>query len=355
MQKLRIACTLLFLSFFTITCTKKDHVVPASCKYLGKSYKLLYPTGTGEDYNSSITLDENGLLKEAHSVYIGSFTDVSTNIEHSRNTEDRKYNFTYDNESFLKQQITVRSYLAKTTGTISYGTGFYKEISEITTETIDFSYTSGRIASMSLKSVTIFIGDKQSPIETTVQSKRVYEYDSGGKPLSYIENFSNGDVSVMTYKNGLRASNVVTSGSGFKHTINYNEMALVSEDILPSATYKLSYDIKGNLVNLVSMVNNQATYKQEFKYDDHPNPETIIPSKFKGIPDPVTTIQTSDGNRTNNLIEEIFTSFQNHPGSTQKYIRSYNASGYPEATTMNVNTGQETVARVTTYRYQDCQ
>src|SRR4051812_23234976 len=103
MQKLRLAFAFFALSFLTITCTTEDHVLPAPCKYLGKSYKIQYSYGSAEEHHSNVTLDENGLLKEAVTVYISSFTDVSTNTENSKGTDQRKYNFTYDADGFLKQ------------------------------------------------------------------------------------------------------------------------------------------------------------------------------------------------------------------------------------------------------------
>ncbi|TLV00462.1 hypothetical protein [Dyadobacter luticola] len=359
MTKFRLLPALLFLSLIVCSCSKEDHVLPEpTCKYLGNSYKIIYPGGRGEEYTSDFALDENGRLKDANTSYTSTFiiTENSISSEYSRSTNQQDYHFIYDSNGFLMQQITTTGFIAKSKGNIGYGNGFYNDVSAITTLTTDFVYASEKVVSTSSKSVTVFIGDNQSPVETTTSSARTYQYDSDGKAQSSTEKFSNGDLSVTIYKNDIRSSNTYTSSiNGAKHIVNYDETGLPSEDIIGNATYKLGYDAKGNLAYVEQIRDNVTKYRQEFKYDDHPNPETLIPTQFKGIPEPIRTAQLSDGKGANNLTEEKFTSFENYPNSSQNYTHTYNASGFPETTTLGRTIDQETISRVTTYKYQGCQ
>jgi hypothetical protein len=354
MRNFKVIILISIITSFAFSCSKdKKEVEPISCTYLGKSYKVNY-SGGGQEHSSDLTLDEKGLLTAANTIYTGVSIDPQTNIEFSRLTDQRKYVLAYDVQGFLKQMITTKSFIVKTTGSYYEGnSGPFKNASKITVETTDFIYASDQVASSTVKSVTTFIGDQQSPVETTIISKRVYQYDPNGKAVSSTETFEGGSTSVTTYMNGVRASNVLTSPKGDKQTTNYNNKSLATGYISSNGTFNLSYDANGNLIFLESLVNNKASYKQEFKYDDHPNPDNLIPSKFKGIPDPITTIQSSDG--VNNLMESKYTSFQNsNIGSTEKYSHTYNASGYPETTTLTMEPNPGNPSRITNFRYQNC-
>jgi YD repeat-containing protein len=355
MQKFRVIILISIIASIAFSCSKdKKEVEPISCTYLGKSYKVNYSQSLEDEHNSDLTLDEKGLLTSANTTYISISTDPQTNIEFNRSTNQRKYALTYDGQGFLKQMIATKSFIVKTTGGYYEGnSGPFKNASKITVETTDFTYESDRVASSSLKSITTFIGDQQSPVETTVTIKRVYQYDSNGKAISSIETFDGGGTSVTTYANGIRASNVLTNTNGNKQTINYNDKGLAIAHISSNGTFNVGYDTNGNMISVESLVNNKALYKQEFKYDDHPNPDNLIPSKFKGIPDPIPTIQSTDG--VNNLVEEKTTNFQNNNlVSVNKFSYQYNAAGYPESLTSMPDPNPDKLSWTTNFRYQNC-
>jgi YD repeat-containing protein len=356
MQKLRIIILIAVIASLVFSCSKdKKEVEPVSCIYLGKNYKVNYSGSSSQEHNSDLTLDEKGLLTTANTAYTSINTDPQTNIEFSRLTDQRKYALTYNGQGFLKQMITTKSFIVKTTGGYYEGnSGPFKNASKVTIETTDFIYESDRVASSTLKTVTTFIGDQQNPVGTTVTSKRLYQYDSNGKAVSSTETFDSGGNSVTTYVNGVRASNVLTSAKGDKQTINYNDKGLAIAHISSNGTFNLGYDTNGNMISVESLVNNKALYKQEFKYDNHPNPDNLIPLKFKGIPDPIPTIQSTDG--VNNLIEEKSTNFQNNNlVSVNRFSLQYNAAGYPEATTTAPDPNPGNLIWITNFRYQDCQ
>ncbi|MEO6283716.1 MAG: hypothetical protein ABIN80_27690 [Dyadobacter sp.] len=355
MRKFRVIILISIITSLAFSCSKdKKEVEPISCTYLGKNYKVNYSQSLQDEHNSDLTLDEKGLLTSANTTYISISTDPQTNIEFNRSTNQRKYAFTYDGQGFLKQMIATKSFIVKTTGGYYEGnSGPFKNASKITVETTDFTYESDHVASSTLKNVTTFIGDQQSPVETTVISKRVYQYDSNGKTITSTETSEGGSTSVTTYANGVRASNVFTSTKGDKQTINYNDKGLAIKYIFSVGGFNLGYDTNGNLTSVESIVDNKAIFKQEFKYDNHPNPDNLIPLKFKGIPDPIPTIQSTDG--VNNLVEEKTTNFQNNNlVSVNKFSYQYNAAGYPESLTSMPDPNPDKLSWTTNYRYQNC-
>ena len=344
MPYLKILSVFLILNF-AFSCSKKDSVNPESCVYLGSSYNFKYPSGFHEEQSSSVILRADGLLEEASIEFFMESESYSA-------IDKRKYLFVYDSDGFLKQQTTIKSFDKNEKLSFYYGSlGPFKKVLFLTTETSDFSYSSGKVSSVITTTVSSIKGDSQSPVLSTVRSTRKYTYNAEGSLSNSIENFDNGDVGTTTYKNGIRSSYVLVS-NGQKQTINYNEMNLASEHILPTGSFILKYDGRGNLTLVEQITNNFTNFRQEFKYDDHPNPQILIPSKFKGIPDPISTIQTSSG--VNNLLQETTENFQANQTVSQNFSLTYNASGYPETSSVDIGTGSDLRSRITTYRYQNC-
>ena len=352
----RLFLTIVLVSALILSCKKTDSIdVPKPCDYLGKGYRLESKTGNVVEHESTINQDEKGLLMKASTYVTNISRDLATNIEYSRSMDEKEISFTYDPNGYLKQMKTVKVYQIKNASGFTYnGKGPFKQMRLETVETTVFVYSGGKVTSSQLRSVESFSGDNQSITKTITESKKIYQNDANGMPVTCTEASTDGSSSVTTYKNGVRVLNSSIMPNGDKVNTYYNALGLLSETNLPLANYNYKYDDKGNFAMIEMVSNNVTTYTQEFKYDDHPNPESHIPKYFKGIPDPIITVQSTDG--VNNLIESLYTNLSPSKLVTvYSYANTYNEAGYPATTTLTIKQSPDNEPIITTFKYKDCQ
>jgi YD repeat-containing protein len=154
--------------------------------------------------------------------------------------------------------------------------------------------------------------------------------------------------------NGTIATETFKSQNGNVSSVNhYDERGLLSTILQDRFIIERRYDASGNLTNESATANGEPGYLIEYKSDNHENPESQIPKFFKGIPDPILTIQRTEGG--NNLTYEKFTTVRT---GNVVYLNNteyqYNASGLPESSVMTQSAGNSVETTNTTFRYK-CQ
>jgi hypothetical protein len=302
-------------------------------------------------YGNEITLnDKKQLVSAKRSTNSEAFASTKARLWKQSFTGD--YVLLYNSEGFLTQMVFLKKDLYEGTLGNSYqynGQPFLNFKTE-TTETSDYIYESGRIASITTKYVTRIQGDNQNPIVNESNRTKVYSYDSQGNPISALTTIGN-TIATTTFKNGVIATETVKNANGEIISQNqYNEKGLQTSISGGNYLYEKQYDAKGNLTSVQFTQDGKLNFLQEFSYDDHKNPEIDIPIKFKGIPENIITVQSTDG--VNNLIREKFTSYAGGVNYDSPFVYQYNEAGLPESwSPKDAGEGQ---SMKTTFRYQ-CQ
>lgn len=184
---------------------------------------------------------------------------------------------------------------------------------------------------------------------TTEQKVKTYTY-SGSRLVSALTMSASGST-LAEFASGL-VSRVTEKDSkdNITSTIQYNIRGFPSRYISGNYLMDMTYDDNWNLKTVQGNRDGQKIYLQEYTYDNRPNPENDIPRFFKGIPEPIMTVQTTDG--FNNLIADKLTSYESPLTAEYKTDYRYNAAGAPESST-TVPAGGASMETMTTFRY-DC-
>lgn len=336
------------------SCKNEDSIQQAeSCDYLGSSYET---DNTNIKYGRStnIVLGSDGKLEEATAVNTFSGYDMAAQKETSNSVEQSKYVFAYDATGFLTKMISIQTFTEKSTIAATYDNhGPYKNINIETVQTTNFTYESGRVTGSNISVIKTLKGDNDAPFTTNKQSKKVYQYDSKGQPISATETSDSGNRIETKFTNGVRSSIANISTSGGAQTTTYNEKGLTDVVNTSSGRIKISYDSSGNPLLIETEMNGKVTYSQKFEYDNHVNPETLIPTKFKGIPEPIFTVQSTDGN--NNIVRLTSANLQNNFLSKESVTYAYNSQGLPVKSVWTTDSDPNFKGRVTTFNYRDCE
>lgn len=346
LKPIALAIALVFL----FSCSEKDHEPEQTCVFTGKTTSL--NTGSAESkYGNEIILNDQKQLVSAKRTNSTEAFSGSTTWKWRRSTI-YEYVPKYDAQGFLSQMVAVTDdlYEGKLGNSYPYkGRSFLKFKTE-TTETSEYKYESGRIASVSTVIVQRIQGDNDSPIMEETRRTKVYTYDSQNNPISALTTTATGTI-LTTFKNGIIASETQKNTTGAVTTnIQYNEKGLTKSMSSGPYLYEMNYDDRGNRVSVHFTQDGKPNFLQEYSYDDHKNPEIDIPVKFKGIPEEITTVRTTEG--VNNMIVEKFTSYNGSPNYESQFIYQYNAAGLPESWTPKTLEGGQTMTATFHYKCQ---
>ena len=356
MQTFKNYITLFVLFFIVSSCALKDHEPEKTCRYAGQNYISKSVNNTyinTNTRNSDYEFDDNGLPVKLMSSSLLESIDSVTKVIVNGFTDTKQYVFQYNENGFLSRLIYTYTRQYQDAGSYldsDYG-GFVHARIE-TVETTDFIYKSDKIQTTATKILYTIQGDNRSLV--TVNSERIknYQYDANMQILSAGEIFSDGTKNITQFTNGIMSSSSRLTKSGVPYsTTTYNAKGQTIL-IKNSGTEDIISYTNGNLTKILNSSNNRLLYQQDFFYDTFQNPETAIPSMFKGIPDPVLTIQT-DG--VNNQTGVKFIDLPGNSGFESQTSYKYNSNGFPETSIYILNQRGNITEGHTTYKYKDCQ
>lgn len=324
-------------------CSKKEHEPVQGCVFAGKTSTRISQTSKSE-WGNELVLDDKKQLVTARRI---DNLEAFTRWKQSTTTD---YVPQYDADGFLVRMVETKVFLYE--GTIGFSYRYYnKNYLKFRLETIvasDYQYESGRATAVTTKTTVRSQGDSDAPVVVESELTKKYTYNSQNVVLSALTTSAGGS-DISTFKNGVIASEIRKDGSGVVVLeILYDERGNRKTMKNGNYLYEFDFDAKGNMKSVKFSDKGQPNYLQEFSYDDHVNPETHIPVKFKGIPENVMTVAGTEG--MNNLTGEKFTSYIGAPNYDTETVYQYNADGLPGSSAPKNTSGGETMT--TTFRYK---
>ena len=355
MKKVLLILTINFFILFFSSCSFKDHNIQSNdCKYIGQTWIIESKNSSyisKYTYDSNIDLEDSGFPRQMNSIYT-TFTGDSAKLV-INSSEQKNYSYKYDKDGFLLQTRFSKLY-HQNTGGFSYNnspTLTNAKIEQI--ETTEYQYESNLLKTAITKDVTTVTSDNADPTISSVISTKSYNYDANGITQMAKEVFDNGGTATTYFVDGLISSLIRNNADGSTiSTTNYNKQGRPILYKIQGTEYISAYDQNDNLTSVKMMYDGKLVNQYDFNYDNQPNPETLIPMHFKGIPIPMRNLYTSDGN--NNLVRSKFTNYQNNYTSEEVINYTYNSSGLPQSSALN-NMSASRDSKLTTYKYKDCQ
>lgn len=367
MSSMRISIkSLLVISLFTsfLSCSKKNHDIGAeleSCRYAGKSYVgqgNYYSSKTTETYNTDIIQTGDRLPLEVKTSSRTLERDTAQNELIKDFAGEYLYQYKYDADGYLLKEISIQNDIQQGGPKFTMfflDKGPVKKLQTNASRITEFKYENALLTELSNNSTVTYLGDNLPAITKTYNISRKYHYDSQ-KNLTDTEEVNQDNYKTVTrYKDGLITSIQTTQPSGVIVTSAYkNENGKKTQITSNDGILNFKYDANGNLVKYESIYQGILNLTQEHLYDTHINPETLISSKFKGMPLPFPTVQSHDG--MNNMTQQKTTSYNNGNAfvSEQNTSFVYNSSGLPESSASSMITAGGKSTWATTYKYTDC-
>ncbi|MCF2486707.1 hypothetical protein [Dyadobacter sp. CY347] len=336
--------SLAFLALF-FSCSKKDHEVQpsANCRFVGKSYtakQISYADTVNYTYESNLQYGTEGNLSKITVVQIAERGPSSAFP--TKSSEDENYTFKYDADGFLTE--IRRHSLTLQQGNYSYNDyPFYKkgniEVNDITT----FNYNNKLVQSSSNKTTTVVQGDNYAPKTYETELSKNYEYDSQGLVQSISQKSENGSESITYFKEGKKI---------FADTeyIKYDEKGRVIKNSYGNGQIVIEY-VDDNITLVESHYQSKLVYSERRSFDNHKNPELLIPSSYKGIPDNIAVLRTTGDQ--NNMVKKTITYPDREP-YIENTVWKYNANGLPETSTFTVDYPGNIVTQITKFKYENC-
>jgi hypothetical protein len=342
--------TFTFLAFFalSISCNKKNEEVKPveNCRFVGKSVNSEQKTAaetTVETTESNFKQDDQGRLTLVTFLRTESRKD-STGIFASSSDEET-YEFVYDTEGFLTE--LKRHDLRLQQGSANFQFGYaslrYRTGKMETTSVTTFVYNQGRLQSSKYVSNLVVQGDNLPAATFPESYSIIYKYDSKG-----IVQTATGSGAVVNYTNGIRTSQISADS---KIVTKYDDQGRMISYSSPYDQRILKYDQRGNQIFQESSDNGEFVFSTENKFDVHTNPDNMIPSRYKGMPDPVK-IPYGDDN-PNNMVESTFLHRNDAPVTTSN-VWIYHPNGLPATSTMKTGTDFYKITRITKIKYENC-
>ncbi len=323
-RALRASCVMIALVIF-VSCSKKDHEPqPAECLFTGKTSILTSQTSTHESGNE-VVLDDDKQLVSARSI------SNSEAFNQWKRTITTDHVPQYNSDGYLTRMIvtTIDLYEGTIGHSYKYNSQYYLKFKTETIETSAYQYESGRATTVDIKTVIRLQGDNDTPVVEESEMVKKYAYDTQNKLASTLITTPTSSV-LSTFKNGVIASTITKNTDGkVIMDVQYDDNGKAKTQKSSNYLYEYTYDTRGNMLSVKFTQDGKPNYLQEFTYDDHVNPETHIPRIFKGIPESVETVRTSNG--VNNMTSEKSTSYVGGPTYDQKFIYAYRADGLPES------------------------
>ena len=354
MKKFILSFVINFSILIVSSCSFKDHNIQShNCKYVGQTWVIDSKTDTyisKYTYDSNIDLEDSGFPRQMNSIYT-TFTGDSAKLV-VLSSEQKNYSYKYDEDGFLIQTRFFKLF-HQNTGGFSYNnspTLVNAKIEQV--ETTDFQYEFNLLKTAVTKDVTTVTSDNAAPIVTSIISTKSYTYDTNGIAQMAKEVFNNNQTVITSFSGGaIFSSNRSDVNGTVISTSTYNKHGRITSDKFNETEYISAYDQNDNLISVKMMYKGKLQNQYDFNYDNQPNPETLIPIYFKGIPIPMRNLYTSDG--SNNLIRSKFTSYQNDYTSEENITYTYNSSGLPLSSVLK-NIAYTADSKLTTYKYKDC-
>lgn len=346
-----------FVSLFTlaVSCSKKasDTVAPEQCLYLGKTVIGERPSVNEKtSYGNEIDWNDQKQMTAARRF---DKSEGRSNISDAILwTNDNQINFTfaYDSEGFLTQKVMkiINIHWGEGVRATTYEGRKFENFADETSETSEYKYESGRVKLVNILVAKRLRGNGEILLDQTFNYTKTYTYDSQGNPVSAIETNPLGKT-VSTYKNGILASAVTTNTADqLQFTEEYDDKGNRTAQIGRNYRFNYTYDAKGNLTRIEYTVNNKPVYTQDYTFDDRLNPESTIPTKFKGIPELLRTLPISTS--VNNITGKKYNGIQITSNYETKSSYVYNVDGLPESSA-STWTGEEIgQTESTTFRYK---
>jgi YD repeat-containing protein len=342
--------TFTFLAFLAlgISCNKKDEEVKPveNCRFVGKSVsreqKAAAETSVETD-ESNFKQDDQGRL----TLVTFSRTESRKNSTgvYASSTDEETYEFVYDTEGFLTElkRHDLRLQQGSANFEFSYATLRYRTGKMETTSVTTFVYNEGRLQSSEYVSSLVVQGDNLPAATFPESYTTLYKYDSQGK----IQTATSGG-SVVSYTNGIRTSQVLADS---KIVIKYDGQGRMINYSSPFDQRTFKYDQRGNQIFQDSYDNDEFVFSTETKFDEHTNPDNMIPSRYKGIAEPVKIPYVNDN--PNNMIESIFNHRNDVPVVTSN-VWTYHPNGLPAISTMKTGTDFYQTTQITKFKYENC-
>lgn len=340
-------CWTAFVFLFTLlmSCSKDHPANPEQrCQFAGKSYRLEQLTSgyeSTETYESHIAYDDEGRLSE-FSVLQTSDVNPGKQFPITVNQEET-YVFKYDLEGFL---VEIKKHESiNHTGNISYNDyGQFKKGRIETDETTTFTYVNKLIESYLRKTLTVVKGDENAPKNYEYRAGKTYKYNAQGVIQQTILTNRNGGKSITTFRNGIREMTINQDGT---QTAKYDEKGRTAS----SGNVVIAYDNNDNIILYQTYVQSNLSVTDNRTYDDKINPESLIPFRFKGIPEDMPYLRYTEGK--NNQVKSTY-SYPTQDGYTKNIVWQYNSNGLPITSTSAIDKPGSIQKQVTTYRYENC-
>jgi hypothetical protein len=349
---------------FFVSCSKKDgNVDPetGSCKYAGVSYVFEsrhYSLKTSGTYDKNVIQTDDRLPLEIKTSIRTTEKDTVQNTLIKDDAEEDEFLYKYDSDGHLIQEIFKQNRNQQggpTTRFFFLDKGPVQKLQINSTRTTDFKYENGSLKEVSVTDIVTYIGNDLPAITKTYNINRKYGYDAQNNLTSVDELNQDNYKTLTNYAGGLITSTQTTGpdGKSSKSTYKYEngrKSQVSSEDY----AINFKYDANGNLLKYESVYKGQTSAMQEYQYDDYINPETLVASKFKGMPLPFYTVQSREGK--NNVKQLKNTSYSNGVPfvSEENTTFTYNNAKLPQSSITTMNTAGGKSVQKATFKYTDC-
>ncbi|SDF14864.1 YD repeat-containing protein [Dyadobacter soli] len=344
---------IIYLSLFAflLSCKNSEPETKTTCLFTGKTSIFEYQAAHHRKVTNTIEYDQDAekRLKTAGKTLVDEASEGTEFV--SKTTDATVYSFTYDNEGFLTTMVTRRSILFEGSEkeTYYYFDKLYKNFRLDNIETAVFSYTNGRVATVSFKNVNTTKGDNDNPIVLNTERSKKYEY-SGDNVVSALLTAVSGNT-LTSFSGGKITSIQQTDDRGNEGSLTtYNAQGLAATVTLGPSRSERKYDANENLISIQHWDRGTLTTHEEYEYDNHENPEYHIPRYFKGIPDPIVTVQSTQG--ANNLLFQRTKNSQSNITFENRANYQYNAYGLPESVVLTPVSAPSNPISSTTFRYK---
>lgn len=338
---------------FLVSCSKNDHEPEPSCIFTGKTLVEETKGSFNSKFTSTIELDSENpdMPNEIRRTTVDERTEGPDNLPVRKTTETYKYNFQYDVNGFLTMLVRHRSFIFEgVKGSYLYGNRSYRNFKLDEVTTYEYVYQANLASSVSIKTITTEQPDNSPAVVTELEQTKVYKYDVDGKALSAFTISPAGEIK-STFMNGIIATSISTNKNGtVLSDTRYNEMGLPLSISSNNSLFEMSYDKRGNLVGVKTSSEGRLLYRYELHYDDFENPENTIKKLFKGIPEVIPTVQSTDG--VNNTISENAIDDKSQLISEYKTTYQYNNSGLPVSAVRSLAGDTSGQKRVISFRYK---
>lgn len=359
MQKFILIFIANIIVLIVSSCSFKDHNIQSNnCKYAGQTWVIESKSGAYTSkltYNSDIDLEDSGFPKEMNSLYT-TFSGDSLKLE-IQASEHKNFSYQYDKNEFLTQK-KFSTFFDYHTQEFSYGnSGTLRNAKMETVETTNFHYESNLLQTALKQTVTTITSSNKAPIVSNTSSITTYTYTSNGIAQMAKEVFDNGTSLITYFTDGAISSSTRNAVDGsILYSSTYNKLGKTTLYKFQETERIITYDQNDNLANVKTFFNGKLQFEQNYEFDNHRNPETLIPIYFKGIPIPMRDVFQSDDN--NNLVRLKFNNYVIDYESDEVSSYIYNSNGLPQSSVLKRvkdSSSGNSDSKITTFKYKECQ